>query len=119
MPVGMEMSLGSLAATGESDPFPISEAKGVAVTLSGTWAGTVTPQLSYDNGESWDDAALFTQPSGPVAATSTASGKFGVVGLGGATHLRLSWTRVSGTLVYRLTGTENALEGFVYTQSPS
>ena len=85
----------SVAATGQSTE--VKAARGVlAITLSGTWAGTAAIQRSLDGGSNWHTVV---KDSDGNLAEYTANGSFNVAVTQPSEQWRVDFTRTSGTLV--------------------
>jgi len=62
---------------------------GAGVTLSGTWAATVVPELSFDGGATWI-ATFFEIPNTAQYVTSVAAnGPYAIICAAGASHARV------------------------------
>lgn len=84
-------------------------ANSVSASLTGTWSGTLTPQVSNDNGANWY-ATQFYNPNTQTLITSTISpGIYDIIGTGGKTHARLLLTAyTTGTVTGSLTAAAQA-----------
>ena len=76
---------------------------GAGVTLSGTWTGTVTPEISFDGGTTWT-ATFFKIPATQQSLTTVAAnGAYGMVCATGASHVRVRASAfTSGTITAAL-----------------
>ena len=71
---------------------------GCAVVLTGTWVGTVTPQVSIDGGTTYVAAQFYNILTRTVTDNTTANGSFVILGVGGCSHARVNMTAyTSGT----------------------
>ena len=88
---------GSLAATGSTIGYRIAE--GCNIVLSGTWVGSVAVEALPDGGTAWVNCL---QADGSANAYTTN----GLIVLpnvfGDGTQFRLTFTRTSGTVEWRL-----------------
>ena len=88
---------GSLAATGSSDGIRLSER--FNVILSGTWVGSVALESSADSGTTWVNCLT----ADAAANAFTTNGHFVVPNVvGDALLFRLTFTRTSGTVAWRI-----------------
>lgn len=88
---------GSLAATGSTEAYRISEA--FNVVLTGTWAGSVAVEALPDGGSTWVNCLQFDG----AANAFTTNGHFVLPNIAGdSTQFRLTFTRTSGTVEWRI-----------------
>lgn len=91
----MSQIVGTISAIGGSVVVPVSGTSAVAVTIEGTWTDTLSFQVSYDNGGTWNGVSLNPVGSGSAAVSSVAGngtwigpigpgGLFQVISTGGA-----------------------------------
>lgn len=88
---------GTLAATGSSPGFLFSHP--FNLTLSGTWVGSVAVEASPDEGATWVNCPM---PDGTYSAL-TANGFYPAPNVWQrGIQFRVTFTRTSGTLAWRL-----------------
>lgn len=92
-------SFADVAATGNSAAIQIADLEEVYVMIFGTFVGTWTVQVSFDDGTTWATFATGTESGQPsVTAKLPPAGK-----------ARLGFTRTSGTLKGALGGNLRAV----------
>lgn len=89
---------GDLTATGASETF-LNAGKDFNVSVRGTFVGTVTLDRSFDGGSNW---FVCSSDSAGTAASWTAPFSVVVSDREENTLYRLSFTRTSGTVTYRI-----------------
>lgn len=100
------LSAGSLDATGSSAGAIFLG--GFNLTLSGTWVGTVALERSFDGGTTWVTAST---DSAGTASAYTANCSVVVWEIEAGVNYRVTFTRTSGTVVYRLSQTAPVIIG--------
>src|SRR5262249_51792632 len=60
-----------------------------AVTLTGTWTATLTPELSFDGGSTWVATSFYQPNLGQIITTATANGSYTTLTSGGESHARV------------------------------
>lgn len=83
----------------------------VGVLLSGTWVGTLTPEVSADGGTTWVATSFYNANTHATAATATANGTYQILGTGGMSNARV---RISAYTSGTVTGNLKAV-----AQAPS
>lgn len=90
---------GSFTASGRSAPFTARAARGINVTLAGTFGATVSLQRSFDGGTTWSPLTVagsaWASFTGPVSEIAWEDPEDAVL-----YSLLCAWT--SGTVNYRL-----------------
>src|SRR6202022_2045597 len=71
--------------------------------LTGTWVGTLVPEVSVDGGATWVITQFYNVNTHAANATVNANGTYDIMGTGGKSHARVrvsAWTSgtVTGTL---------------------
>jgi len=75
----------------------------VGVLLSGTWVGTLTPEVSADGGTTWTATQFYNPNTHAAAATVTANGTYEILGTGGMSQARVRLSAfTSGTVTGNL-----------------
>lgn len=99
----------------------MSQYRGVGVTITGTWVGTLVPELSMDGGSSWTAGQFYTESAG--LSTSTAVNlAASVVVHGGVSHVRIrssAWTSGTATIALRATEISTPLVSTLSRVAPS
>ncbi|HKW96607.1 MAG TPA: hypothetical protein VJN43_02690 [Bryobacteraceae bacterium] len=79
----------SITALNGAAQVALAGQAGAAVTLSGTWTATLTPELSFDGGATWV-ATFFKIPNtAQFVSTVSANGPYTIVCAAGASHARV------------------------------
>lgn len=114
-------SSNTINGSGQTVQIALSGFRGVGVTITGTWSGTLVPELSMDGGSSWIAAQLYDSVARTFSTSTTANIASSIVLTGGASHVRIrssSWT--SGTATIALRSTEAStpvVDGSLNTQT--
>ena len=97
----------SITALNGAAQLTLSGQAGAAVTLSGTWTATLTPELSFDGGATWV-ATFFKIPNTAQYVTTVASnGPYALVCAAGASHVRVRASAfTNGTVTALLRATQ-------------
>jgi hypothetical protein len=95
----------SITALNGAAQVTLAGQAGAAVTLSGVWTATLTPELSFDGGATWV-ATFFKIPNtAQYVATVAANGPYAIVCATGASHARVRASAfTSGTITVLLRG---------------
>lgn len=100
-----KVNLGDVAAGASGSSYGIGEMKDCTVTVSGTFSGTWTVQISHDNGDNWSTYA--SGSSVAIVPTQTT----GTERLPRCGHIKCTLGSGSGTARFRLGGVdENAVD---------
>lgn len=76
---------------------------GASVVITGTWAGTITPQVSVNDGTTYVGATFYEVSTGKRTRTVTANGTFAILGVAGCSNVRINMTSyTSGTATAKL-----------------
>ena len=93
------------------------------VVLTGTWAATVVPEVSYDGGTTWISVGLVVPASVAnslpvITGYVSANGSYQIMGMGPMTHVRVrALAYTSGTVAVRLVFSDTApAMGYSLTQ---
>lgn len=89
----------SLSVTGEGNVFVPDVGRPLRCTISGTWAGSVKVQRSYDRGTTWNDMTLAGSPDAVFTGNCD---ELIDVPMHGSVQYRPHFTRTSGTAVVEL-----------------
>lgn len=118
--IGDNVKTGSLDELNESLAITMAGRSSVAVVISGTWTGTLTPEISVD-GSTWE-VTQFYDPSGTArAATTTGNGTFMILCPAAMNNARVKATAYSsGTaeVVLRASAGSLSLPADVATSAP-
>ena len=98
--LGATQNTGNITAHPQNVALPLLGSAGAAITIAGTWSGTLVFEASFDAGATWRaiDSINPDATSEKAASTTTVNGTFQPLRLQGATHVRVrtsAWT--SGT----------------------
>jgi hypothetical protein len=79
---------------------------GAAVVLTGTWVGTIVPEVSINGGTTYVATQFYNILTRTVVDSTTANGSFVILGVGGTSHVRVrmdAYTSGTATAVVRST----------------
>ncbi len=79
----------SIAALNGAAAISLAGQAGAAVTLTGTWTATLTPELSFDGGSTWIATFIYQPASGQNVATVASNGSYTILCSAGASHARV------------------------------
>lgn len=100
---------GTITALNGVVSIPCQGADSFGVLLTGTWVGTITPEVSVD-GATWAATAFFESTTETKSATVTANGTYKFLYVGGVVQVRVRASAyTSGTIAVALAGTEAEL----------
>ena len=100
---------GTMAAGSDVVGLTTEGRGGAAVVLTGTWVGTVSPQVSIDGGTTYVATQFYNILNRAVVDSATANGSFVILGVGGTSHVRVimsPFTSGTATAVVRSTAGE-------------
>ena len=106
--LGATQNTGSITAHPQNVALPLLGSAGAAITVTGTWVGTLVFEASFDAGATWKtiDSINPDAASEKAASTTTVNGTFQPLRLQGATHVRVRTSAFSsGTAVVYISGT--------------
>jgi hypothetical protein len=93
----------SITAVNGTAVISLAGQAGAAVTLTGTWTATLTPELSFDGSSTWISTFFYQPGSGQNVATVAANGSFTILCSAGASHARVRASAfTSGTITASL-----------------
>lgn len=99
-------TLSGMSANNAATQIALQGTNSASVLLSGTWVGTLTPQVSSDSGTTWAATVFFNPATQAITTTVTASGTYDILGTGGKTHARVLLSPyTSGTVTGNLSAT--------------
>lgn len=102
-------SLSGMTSNGAATQIVLSGTNSVSVLLSGTWAATITPEVSTDGGTTWVATRFYNVNTHTPSNTVTTNGTYDIVGTGGKSHARVRITSyTSGTVTGNLRATSQA-----------
>ena len=91
--------IGNITALNGAVSIDLSGRSSCAVLLDGTWVATITPQVSVDDGVTWENTKLFDISAETMNATVTTNGTYTIAYTAGCTHARVTATAfTSGTV---------------------
>lgn len=85
----VSVALSGMTANNAAAQITLQGTNSVSVLLSGTWVGTLTPQVSADGGTTWVNTLFFNPASQTFTTTVTTTGTFDILGTGGKSHARV------------------------------
>jgi hypothetical protein len=98
----------------------LSGFRGVGVTITGTWAGTLVTEMSLDAGSTWIAAQFYDPVAKTFSSSTTANITSSIVVTGGASHIRIrssAWTSGTATIALRATEASTpVIDGSLNTQ---
>ncbi|OFX04249.1 MAG: hypothetical protein A3E78_13805 [Alphaproteobacteria bacterium RIFCSPHIGHO2_12_FULL_63_12] len=90
----------NIDAANESVAIALKGAGAVSVEISGTFVGTMKPQVSYDGGSDYIDVQFYDPAKREYVDTITAAARYFIANAAGASHARvLNVAYTSGTAV--------------------
>lgn len=110
----------TITGSAQTVQIALSGFRGVGVTITGTWSGTLVAELSMDGGSSWIAAQFYEPVTKAFSSSTTANITSSIVVTGGASHVRIrssSWTSGTATIALRSTEvTTPVVDGSLNTQ---
>lgn len=98
--VQAQLLTGSITATSGSVQVPIANSGAIAFVLTGTWTGTLTAQVSPDNGVTWVSVPFYAPGTNSLNVNTTVNVTGVVTRTSGMTYARIFATSLgSGTAV--------------------
>ena len=89
----------SMTTNGNTTQVALAGTASVGVVLTGTWTGTITPEVSVDGGTTWAATQFYNPNTQTFSATVTANGTYQITGTGGASHAHVKCTAsMTGTV---------------------
>ena len=96
---------GTMGVTDAAVTLPLDGRAAAAAILTGTWAGTVTPQVSINGGTTYANSLFYNVATQAVSSTVTANGSYLILNVAGASHVRIilsPYTSGTATAVLRV-----------------
>lgn len=110
----------TITGSSQTVQIALSGFRGVGVTITGTWSGTLVAELSMDGGSSWIAAQFYEPVTKAFSSSTTANITSSIVVTGGASHIRIrssSWTSGTATIALRSTEASTPIvDGSLNTQ---
>ena len=113
-------SSNTINGSAQTVQIALSGFRGVGVTITGTWSGTLVAEMSLDAGSTWITAQFYDPVAKTFSSSTTANITSSIVVTGGASHIRIrssAWTSGTATITLRATEASTpVIDGSLNTQ---